>query len=605
MESEASHLPRGCMLPSATDANASRNMYRALQRLGLMWKVPTTEFQHRCDDCKVYLSIPYIKPSDFLAYLLEHASELLFGGEVEPTKQSDCLRAFWTHYKDSHPRCRIFEEFPNHLHQFLPLFLHGDEGRGLRKGQTSILSFEVPFGLGGSKQRHLPMCGCAECLSYDVAVRLGLDAYMDHYTINGASFQETNMKHHSFITRFLMWSIHSRQFKACDRLIPDLLKEIARNLRGLFFEGLAVKGKQYHVCCIGMKGDLKWLVRSVCQLQRSYFNLAEVHDQEMCHECGAGTVDRPFEDVSMDPCWEDSIYTQRPWIDEYEPPLGSVPFDSHEPERFLKRDLFHTLKTGVYRDWTASCLLLVLDLWQYFTDRDSSEGNALGVKLKRAHGSFALFCQTCRKPPALHSFSQTLLNRKTKDSYPWFNVKGSDVMLIMEWLVAILGGFIQAPLDQAHTPLLRMMRRGSEIAVEFFQVLYQHGLWLDRACAARVYALGYEFQQTYARLAGVALRELKFAGWAMKPKMHSFSHTLVEIKTLLRQGAIKIANPLIHSCEQNEDLVGKISRTSRRCHQKLLSKRVLQLYLVKARALHRRYRAKAQASQKPLRHPAK
>ena len=45
-------------------------------------------------------------------------------------------------------------------------------------------------------------------------------------------------------------------------------------------------------------------------------------------------------------------------------------------------------------------------------------------------------------------------------------------MLALEWLVAIIGGYIQAPLDQAHAPLLRMMRRGSEIAVKFSQVLY-------------------------------------------------------------------------------------------------------------------------------------
>ena len=124
-------------------------------------------------------------------------------------------------------------------------------------------------------------------------------------------------------------------------------------------------------------------------------------------------------------------------------------------------------------------------------------------------------------------------------------------MLTLEWLVAIIGGFIQAPLDH---PLLRMMRRGCEIAAKFPQVLY-----ISMGFGQTEPAL--QFQQPYARLAGVALRELKFAGWAVKPKVHSFNHTLVEIKAVLRQGAIKIANPLIHSCEQTEDLVGKISRS--------------------------------------------
>ena len=128
-------------------------------------------------------------------------------------------------------------------------------------------------------------------------------------------------------------------------------------------------------------------------------------------------------------------------------------------------------------------------------------------------------------------------------------------MLTLEWLAAIIGGFIRAPLDH---PLLRTMRRGSEIAVKFPQVLY---ISMGFGQTKPALHAGYEFQQTYAQLAGVALRQLKFAGWAMKPQVHSFNHTLVEIKAVLRQGAIKIANPLIHSCDQNEDLVGKISRS--------------------------------------------
>ena len=65
-------------------------------------------------------------------------------------------------------------------------------------------------------------------------------------------------------------------------------------------------------------------------------------------------------------------------------------------------------------------------------------------------------------------------------------------MLTLEWLVAIIGGFIQAPLDH---PLLRMMRRGSEIAVKIpASALYQHGLWSDRACAASSSSLMRDWQ---------------------------------------------------------------------------------------------------------------
>ena len=51
----------------------------------------------------------------------------------------------------------------------------------------------------------------------------------------------------------------------------------------------------------------------------------------------------------------------------------------------------------------------------------------------------------------------------------------------------------------------------------------------------------------------------------------------------------RCANPQLFGCEMNEDVVGKLSRLSRRVSTRKTSERTLQLYLIKSKSVYRRW----------------
>ena len=385
-EASAAGLSGGSARPSLVQGpNSSRALYRILTRAGLLWKVPITELQMPGRNRGELMHVPALMPRDFMLHLLQNAPDLLWGGDPDPVTASRTLASFWRHYKSYHPEHLVYKELEGNLNQVIPLVLHGDEGRGLRKGQCAVMMLESPLGLGTSLARTSGCvgCCCSNEIDLDHAARLVPD--MDFETFpDDAGCHQTNMTYPSFLSRFPLWVLHSRDFKEVNGLMERVVRETVRSLHSLFYEGLTINQRHYFFAVLGLKGDLKWVVRQVCHLQRSYMNLG-LSGQLMCHECQAGDSTHAFEHVGFAPPWEHTVYTVRPWnTDDYDSPFSALPFEgpSGAPERLFRRDLFHILKLGVYRDWTASIILLLIE-WRYFNE--ASE-NSLEVRLARAFG---------------------------------------------------------------------------------------------------------------------------------------------------------------------------------------------------------------------------
>ena len=68
-------------------------------------------------------------------------------------------------------------------------------------------------------------------------------------------------------------------------------------------------------------------------------------------------------------------------------------------------------------------------------------------------------------------------------------------------------------------------------------------------------------------------------------------HAKLEILELVNRNDVEwVPNVQMFGCEGNEDMVGKLSRLSRRVNSRLASRRALELYLMKCKAVHRRFR---------------
>lgn len=242
------------------------------------------------------------------------------------------------------------------------------------------------------------------------------------------------------------------------------------------------------------------------------------------------------------------------------------------------------------RNFVGSTVLLLVFLG-YFKDRGPGISNSRDACWERAHRHFVLFCQTICQKPGLRSFTPAFFSVKTQNDFGWVNAKGSDVTLLVKWLVPLSRGFINDPLKAEHLTTLEHINIGATNIICWQRILYSHGNWLHRRCSMVLYQEIHEFLQHYNSLAYLCVTQWRFTGYSMTSKYHMCSHTKHEQGVLLDQVPLVkwTPSPLIWSGEMNEDVVGKVSRLSRRVDSRLTSKRTLQLCLIKAKAVHRRF----------------
>ena len=80
-------------------------------------------------------------------YLLEKYPEALLGGGSRATCAERCS-AFWKKFKGYQPHHKVFSDFEeNQLSRVIPIAMHGDKGRTLKKSPIAVYSWESVWGL--------------------------------------------------------------------------------------------------------------------------------------------------------------------------------------------------------------------------------------------------------------------------------------------------------------------------------------------------------------------------------------------------------------------------------------------------------------------------
>ncbi|CAE7615368.1 HERC1 [Symbiodinium natans] len=346
--------------------NSFRKAERLVRKWGLKWNIKTSYYEYNQD-----VIIPYFSPRDIVRYLLQTHPELLFGGATTMQQRKQTLTEFWAAFKGFHSSHEVYTTHGDYLDGVVPLLWHGDDGRGVRKGTTTLCTIETPFGLDAFNPQCEDLQTC--CKQAGVSNRI-------------LQQQNVNLKRHSFLTKFLLFAV-PKKYTKCDSLLQGLCAIISRELRALFYEGVVVQGRLWFGACVGCKGDLAWY-QKLAELSRCFNKVVCKDNEEMCHECKAGSAARPFEDISSSPSWGSTIFAERPWTQPPTTGLLQVPCDRAAPERILRRDIFHNTKVGCFQDFIASSMLLVAD-FGYFNDGNA---NARDKILERMHGHFRLFC---------------------------------------------------------------------------------------------------------------------------------------------------------------------------------------------------------------------
>ena len=574
--------------------NAARDAHRFVRRLGLSWNVPQSYVTLSDEDSPETISAPYLSPKAWILFLLKRAPELLMGGHTDLATGQTNLCTFWDAYQKIHPEHAMFQ-LPDHEERksrTLCMSLHGDEGRGLKKGHTCVVMLETNLGLQTipKKRKAWNSMACQECyVPEPYAKRCRTSAgYQERPggDLPAISQQVTNITGHPFLTKFVLFVLPSKMYKneGTEGFLDKMLDRAICELRELATDGVDVNGAKWYAQLTGCKGDLDWF-RVIASLKRCWKKQLG-QGLAMCHECNAGTEQLPFEDCSHQPKWLSSLWFQRPW--EAEPLITKLIFEPQRPERILRRDIFHNTKTGMFRDFCGSSVLLLCRLGYFDLPNES---NRREILLSRAHSWFRMWCIAEGKSPGLHSFTPMFFNAPSQSSYGWTNSKGSDTMLLIGWLETQVAAFERDPKDESHLPTLKLMREAARCANQFTSMQYTHGLWLSRHCSAQLYTSMHKFLKAYDCLAFWSLHQFGFCAYAKKSKQHMICHAKQDVLRWLSDRSIQfLPNPQIWGCEANEDVIGKISRLSRRVSHQQVCLRTLQLYLIKCKSLHRRFR---------------
>ena len=524
----------------------------------------------------------HVLPQTWLTYLVEEDITLLTGPGADPARN---LVSFWQVFKLSNPGHEVFDHHCGEaLSKVIPVYLHGDEGRSIKKSPYLVVSMESPMA-PNLAPRAVP-CDCKAYMESrpDLPTFGDCRDYLLTSEIKRACLKmRTNYKGHSYLSRHLLFGVSCLLTKQNPNIMSRLLEAMVDGFTRLLTDGILIRGgARYYAAVVGHKGDMDWHCKAY-KLSRSYSKIQDRTLGLICHACLASSGARSqhsFTDFSDDPTWETTLYTRRPW-DAPIPVLATLPHDVSQPERVIVPDTLHVVKLGLARDLIGGILVVLLR--NGFFDFDGCSRNFVD-RLGRAHSHFVLYCAAHKEHPSLRGFTKQRLHMSSFMSAPWCNSKGSDSMILLRWLLFFVQLNVKHPLQPGFESLLKHMAQACSAVLGMFQLMTSHGLFLDRPCGAKLYVLIMRTLRAYRRLGRTALA-MRMRAFILKPKAHALHHIGHSLKVCLAAGHPVVMSPQAHACEPNEDFIGRVSRLSRRVGVRCMSQRVFGRYFLKKKAL--------------------
>lgn len=259
----------------------------------------------------------------------------------------------------------------------IPVLLHLDDGRGLKKSPFFVCSWQPVIGKSSAN------------VYYEKA-----GSIHDTNECMMKSLQHS-MSGHALETRFLYTVMHHKS------MTPGrgnaILENLAAEMRELSESGQRFEGLgKFYMVCIGCKGDTPALVKA--GVNRSFYNMAKrgTNANAICWLCKAGIPGFDFENVSWNAPWT-TTWGQDPGIKQGSP-LDGIPKCHVFPETFFRPDLFHNGKLGIGQDWVAGCVLHLADL-KMFAEAGYDPQMAIASTM------FVDFCRQNKHTPTFKAFT--------------------------------------------------------------------------------------------------------------------------------------------------------------------------------------------------------
>ena len=152
--------------------------------------------------------------------------------------------------------------------------------------------------------------------------------------------------------------------------------------------------------------------------------------------------------------------------------------------------------------------------------------------------------------------------------------KGALTTNFCKWLLRLL-----KDLPQDDRGLLALCRAGTAKLNAMFSRFFQGGFFLDKAECLYSSSCGLEFLATYCFMAQQMFDIGQPSLFPLYPKLHSMHHMMIRPRAEALEFGFS-QNPMSCSCQLDEDVIGRVSRLSRRVSIRTVMWRTLERYLI-------------------------
>ncbi|CAK9048732.1 unnamed protein product [Durusdinium trenchii] len=163
--------------------------------------------------------LPWICPKDWVQYIIDRGLWHHLAGldDAHRHQAGEVWRSFWDKIEAMHPELEVFnEEFNLDRENTAAIYVHGDEGRSLKKSAVMVTSVQSCLGIGFSDK----LRGCKR-------------------TVDGTLKHEINYRGHTYTTRFVSSIIPKRIYesdpefyhKVMESTVGSLMETLTRSYR--------------------------------------------------------------------------------------------------------------------------------------------------------------------------------------------------------------------------------------------------------------------------------------------------------------------------------------------------------------------------------------
>lgn len=522
--------------------NSERDVQRVVSKQKTTLEVPITELNVQGS------SVPWISPKAWMQYIVSHGLVYMLSGLHQENRHliGTVWKEFWTRFEILHPGFGLFKRRDINLDfgTTIALYIHGDEGRTLKKQGLMVTTLQSILGFGFSGKRQKDS--------------------------QAPSLFEVNFAGNICLSRFVVSVIPKWQYQSNPSFFHDIMQKMTCELLDLLETGITcpLTNTVYRFCVIGVKGDMPYL-QKMGHLKRSWNTTvkrgtARQPPKGVCHLCLAGTTGIPAEDTRKRPCWSHTVGSKLPF-DTIPSVIRLLPHDEDHAGSFFKPDIWHIIHLGVGKSFIASTIQVSLE---------TVPGSNMDERFEFLTQHYVRWCRRTRRSCFITKLSPYVVSYNETAGATGNWSKGSVTTNLMLWVVELI-----QDLQPDSQGWLRRASEGAKSLNTILKLLYNSTLFLERGDCLTVCHHGQIFLDTYTGLARDCFASGRSQLYPLFPKIHALHHFFHGIRLDVSTYNYSM-NPLSSSCQLDEDTIGKVSRVSRRVNIRTLAMRTLQRHLM-------------------------